>query len=85
MSLSIAASWGPQRGHRAIPGGRTSVRNQPYMTSLAAIRWNPVIQARYGPLIRRGRPKKVAIVACRRRLLGRLNASLESKTPWRHA
>jgi transposase len=76
---------GQLRGHRAISGGRTSVRNLLYMTSLAAIRWNPVIQAHYRQLIRRGRPKKVAIVACLRRLLGMLNAILKSKTPWRHA
>ncbi len=73
------------RGQPAIAGGRASVRNLLFMTTLVAIRWNPIIRAHYRQMIARGRPKKVAIIACLRRLLGMLNAILKSKSPWHHA
>jgi transposase len=76
---------GQMRGHRAIAGGRTSVRNLLYMATLTAIRWNPVLKPHYQQLIARGRPKKVAIVACMRRLLGIINAILRAGTPWKNA
>jgi transposase len=76
---------GRRRGHRAIAGGRTAVRNVLYMATLAAIRWNPVLKAHYAQLIARGRPKKVALVACLRRLLGILNAVLRDRRPWQTA
>ena len=76
---------GQMRGHRAIAGGRTSVRNVLYMATLTAIRWNPVLKPHYQQLIARGRPKKVAIVACMRRLLGIINAILRAGTPWKNA
>ena len=74
-----------RRGHRAIAGGRTAVRNVLYMATLTAIRWNPVLQAHYARLVARGRPKKVALIACLRRLLGILNAILRDRTPWQTA
>jgi transposase len=73
------------RGRRMIGGGRTSVRNALYMAALAATRWNPVIRAAYRRLVARGRPKKVALVACLRRLLTILNAILRDKIPWQPA
>lgn len=73
------------RGHRAIAGGRFAVRNVLYMATLTAIRWNPVIRAHYAQLRDRGRPAKVAIVACMRRLLTILNAMLRERTPWQPA
>jgi transposase len=76
---------GQMRGHRAIAGGRTTIRNVLYMATLTAIRWNPVLKPHYQQLIARGRPKKVAIVACMRRLLGILNAILRAGTPWKNA
>ncbi len=76
---------GRMRGHRAIAGGRTAVRNVLYMATLTAIRWNPVLKAHYQRLIERGRPKKVALVACMRRLLGILHAILRDQSPWRTA
>ena len=51
----------------------------------SAIRWNPVISQHYKSLVERGRPKKVALVACMRRLLGILNAIIRTKTPWQYA
>ena len=73
---------GLMRGHRAIAGGRTAVRNVLYMATLTAIRWNPVLKRHYQQLVERGRPKKVAIVACMRRLLTVLNAILRTDSPW---
>jgi transposase len=76
---------GQMRGRRTIAGGRTNVRNVLYMAVLSAIQWNPIIKAHYCHLVERGRPKKVALVACMRRLLGILNAMIRTKTPWRAA
>ncbi len=76
---------GQMRGRRTIAGGRTDVRNVLYMATLSATRWNPVISQHYKSLTERGRPKKVALVACMRRLLGILNAILRTKTPWQNA
>lgn len=76
---------GQMRGRRAIAGGRTDVRNALYMATLSATRWNPVISQHYKSLVERGRPKKVALVACMRRLLGILNAIIRTKTPWQNA
>jgi len=73
---------GTWRGHRMISGGRTSVRNVLYMAALAAIRFNPVIRANYQRLVARGRPKKVAVIACLRQLLTILNAIVRDATPW---
>jgi len=76
---------GQMRGKRTIAGGRAEVRRALYMATLSAIRWNPVISKHYQSLVDRGRPKKVALVACMRRLLGILNAIMRTKTPWQCA
>ena len=76
---------GQMRGRRTIAGGRSTVRNVLYMATLCATRWNSVISQHYKSLVERGRPKKVALVACMRRLLGILNAILRTKTPWQDA
>ena len=76
---------GQMRGKRTIAGGRADVRNALYTATLAAIRWNPVISKHYKSLVERGRPKKVALVACMRRLLGILNAIMRTKIPWQCA
>jgi len=73
---------GQMRGRRMIAGGRTAVRKTLYMATLSATRWNPVISAHYKALVERGRPKKVALVACMRRLLGILNAIVRTKITW---
>jgi len=73
---------GQMRGKRTIAGGRAGVRSALCMATLSAIRWNPVISKHYQRLVDRGRPKKVALVACMRRLLGILNAIMRTKTPW---
>jgi transposase len=65
---------GRMRGKRAIYGGRAQVRRGLYMAALTAIRFNTVIKTFYKPLIGAGKPKKVAIVACMRKLWTILNA-----------
>jgi transposase len=73
---------GTQRGHRRVWGGRGQVREVLYMSALAATRFNPSIRAFYARLIAAGKLRKVAIVACMRKLLSILNAMLRSNTPW---
>ena len=76
---------GQMRGRRSVAGGRGDVRSVLFMATLVAARWNPVIRQHYQALVARGRPKKVALVACMRRLLTILNAMVRTKTPWRVA
>ena len=76
---------GQQRGYRAIAGGRASFRNALFMAALVAVRRNTVLKAHYDALVTRGRPKKVALIACIRRLPGILNAIVRTKTPWQPA
>ena len=73
---------GQQRGYRAIAGGRTALRNALFMATLVAVRRNAVLKAHYDALVARGRPKKVALIACIRRLLGILDAIIRTKSPW---
>jgi transposase len=73
---------GTFRGRRAIWGGRAHVRHILFMAAISAIRSNPVIKAFYERLIARGKPHKVAVIACMRKMLTILNAMLRSKTPW---
>lgn len=65
---------GKLRGRRAIQGGRASVRAALYMAALVASRYNDVIKLFYQRLLAAGKPKKVALVACMRKLLTILNA-----------
>ena len=74
---------GKKRGKRAIWGGRAHIRGVLYMAVLAALRWNPVISSYYERLRGGGKHKKVAIVACMRKLLVILNAMAKSGEPWR--
>jgi transposase len=76
---------GQMRGRRSVVGGRGDVRSVLFMATLVATRWNPVIRQHYQALVARGRPKKVALVACMRRLLTILNAMVRTKTAWRAA
>jgi transposase len=69
-------------GRRRIWGGRANVRSVLYMAALTAVRWNPVIREFYQRLLRAGKAKKVALVACARKLLVILNAILRDQRPW---
>lgn len=73
---------GTFRGRRAIWGGRGHVRAVFYMATLVATRFNPTIKEFYNRLLTRGKEKKVALVACMRKLLTILNAMLKHKIPW---
>lgn len=73
---------GQMRGHRAIWGGRACVRNALYLATLTASRFNPIIRAHYQHLLQLGKLKKVALVACMRKLLTILNAMIRSNTSW---
>lgn len=73
---------GRYRGRRVVWGGRADVRRVLYMAALVATRSNPVIRALYQRLLEAGKPKKVALVACMRKLLVILNAMLKHRTPW---
>jgi transposase len=73
---------GTQRGRRSCWGGRAPVRTTLYMATLVATRWNPVIQTFYQRLLARGKPKKLALTACMRKLLTILNAMVKHNTPW---
>jgi transposase len=73
---------GTMRGRRSIYGGRARVRTLLYMAATSAIRSNPVIRAFYLRLKSRGKPHKVAVVACMRKMLTILNAMVRESTPW---
>ena len=73
---------GTLRGKRAVWGGRSRVRAVLYMGALAASRHNPAIRDFYQRLLAAGKPKKVALVACMRKLLVILNAMLKHGSPW---
>jgi transposase len=73
---------GTLRGKRSIWGGRAPVRCMLYMATLSAIRCNTVIRAFYQRLRAAGKPGKVALTACMRKLLTILNAIIRTNTPW---
>ena len=85
-ALVGVAPWnrdsGVLRGKRAVWGGRAPVRAVLYMATVAAVRSNPVIKVFYQRLLAAGKAKKVALVACMRKLLTILNAMLKHKAPW---
>lgn len=74
---------GIRRGTRAIWGGRKTVRTLLYMSTVAAIRCNPIIRAFYQRLITAGKKPKVAITACMRKMIIILNAMMKHRTTWR--
>jgi transposase len=74
---------GTLHGRRSVWGGRAEVRAALYMGALVAARRNPVVRGFYERLLAAGKPKKVALVACMRKLLSILNAVLKHRTPWR--
>ncbi len=74
---------GTVRGKRRVRGGRARIRTVLYMGALAASRFNPVIRDFYQRLLAAGKPKKVALTACMRKLLVVLNSMLKSSSSWR--
>ncbi len=81
----VAHDSGQHHGARHIRGGRSAVRAALYMAAWIGSRWNPVLKETYQRLRAAGKPRKVALVACMRRLLTILNAMVRDNTPWRAA
>lgn len=74
-----SGSW---HGKRTIFGGRAGIRAVLYMAIVTAIRCNPLIKAFYRRLLAAGKPKKLAMTACMRKLLVILNAMMRDRTNW---
>jgi transposase len=74
---------GTWRGRRTIWGGRATVRAVLYMSTLVATRYNPVIREFYESLLAVGKVKKVALIACMRKLLTILNAMIKNQQRWK--
>jgi transposase len=77
-----AKDSGKHRGTRHIRGGRGEVRAVLYMATVTAMRHNPVIREFYQRLVKAGKKKKVALVACMRKLLTILNTIIKEQKPW---
>jgi transposase len=78
----LANDSGTHRGKRFVWGGRADVRAVLYMATVSAIRCNDTIKAFADRLKKTGKPPKVVIVACMRKLLTIMNAMLKNSTPW---
>lgn len=76
---------GTMRGRRTVWGGRGHIRATLYMATVTATRVNPVISETYRNLRHNGKPAKLALTACMRKLLVILNAIMRDKTEWKHA
>lgn len=75
---------GRYKGKQKIQGGRASVRNVLYMGTVAGIRSNPLLRSFYERLVAKGKPKKLALTACMRKLLVILNTMLKNGTCWQN-
>jgi transposase len=73
---------GKRLGHRSVWGGRASVRTVLYMAALTARRCNPIIKRFAERLEKAGKPFRVAITACMRKLLTILNVMVKRNTLW---
>ena len=80
--MPVSASFWVRSKAGAKCGGRAALRTALYMATLAATRFNPAIREFYQRLLAVGKVKKVALVACMRKLLTILNAIVKSGTPW---
>ena len=78
----ITKESGRHRGKRVIQGGRAQVRTVLYMAMMSAMQCNPVFKATYKRLLDAGKPKKVAIIACVRKMVVTLNSMLRDGTMW---
>src|SRR5688500_18611422 len=72
-----------KRSYRKTKGGWGDVRSALYMATLVATRHNPLIRSQYQHLLKRGKLKKVALIACMRKFLTILNAMLRDQQPFR--
>jgi transposase len=79
----LARDSGKMQGKRMVFGGRASVRSALYMAAVVGSRHNPVLRAFYRRLRERGKPPKLALIACTRKLLVILNSMARTGEPWR--
>lgn len=73
---------GSLRGKRRIRGGRATVRTVLFMATMTAVRFNPKLRAMYQRLLEAGKLKKVALIACMRKMIVILNAMVKNGTAW---
>jgi len=78
----LSRDSGTLRGRRFVQGGRATVRAVLYMAALVATKRNAVIRVFYRRLVAAGKPKKLALVACMRKLLTILNVMVRTSQPW---
>ena len=83
--VPLARDSGQHHGKRRCWGGRAQVRHVLYMATISAVTHNPVIRAFYERLTAKGKPAKVALIACLRKLLTILNAMVRDGTTWNPA
>lgn len=76
---------GRYNGKRRIWGGRTMARTLMYLAAMSARRYSPPMKAYYDHMIAKGKPKKVALIACARKLLVCLNAMVKTNQPWQES
>ena len=81
-ALPFNRDSGNYKGKRTTWGGRAPARSVLDMAAMVAVRYNPPIKAFYNHLLERGQTKKVALIACARKLLSCLNAMLKQPTEW---
>lgn len=80
----FANDSGTKHGRRVVQAGRAGLRRVLYMAALVAAQCNPAIKSLYDRLCAAGKLKKVALVACMRKLITVLNAMMKSHTTWNH-
>lgn len=73
---------GAYRGKRRIRGGRAKIRTVMYMAMMSTIQSNPKFKREYHALVAKGKPKKVAIVACMRKMITILNTMVKNGEVW---
>lgn len=79
----LLGEWPPLGQEAHYESGRARAREALYMATLVAVRHNPWLRERYQRLLLAGKPRKVALVACMRKLLVLLNSMLREGRPWR--
>ena len=78
----LSRDSGTMRGRRFVQGGRATVRAVLYMAALVATKRNAIIRTFYHRLVAAGKPKKLALVACMRKLLTILNTMVRTRQRW---
>jgi transposase len=73
---------GSYKGQRKIKGGRYQIRTAMFMAMMSAIQCNPIFKAKYEQLVADGKPKKIALIACVRKMIVILNSMLRDGVKW---